>query len=111
VTVLQEPTYRILTSLASGPLHGYAIIAEARILSDGAIQLRPGTLYTALDRLCSEALISVDSEEVVNGRLRRSYRLTPRGRDVLATEAERRRAIANRALSRLRSGSTTAVVQ
>ncbi len=44
MAILQERTFLILTSLASGPLHGYAIIAEAREFSGGTIRLQPGTL-------------------------------------------------------------------
>jgi PadR family transcriptional regulator, regulatory protein PadR len=111
MTGLQEPTFLILTSLAPAPLHGYAIIAEARELSGGTVQLQAGTLYTALDRLTTEGLIEIDGEDVVNGRLRRSYRLTPQGRDVVTAEAERRRAIADRALNRLRKTATAAVAR
>ncbi|MBO0786690.1 MAG: helix-turn-helix transcriptional regulator, partial [Actinobacteria bacterium] len=56
---------------------------------------------TALDRLRSEDLIGVDREEIVDGRLRRYYRLTPDGSRRLAAEAARLRANANVALRRL----------
>ena len=49
-----------------------------REISGGRVRLRPGALYTALDRLRADELIGVDREEVVDGRLRRYYRLTPR---------------------------------
>jgi DNA-binding PadR family transcriptional regulator len=102
MTSMQEPTFVILTALAAGPRHGYAIIADATELTDGALHLQAGTLYAALDRLREQRLVEVASEEVVNGRLRRSYRLTADGRDAVVAEAERRRALASRALSRLR---------
>ena len=51
--------------------------------------LRPGTLYGALDRLAAEGLLEADREEVVNGRLRRYYRLTDAGAAVLEQEAAR----------------------
>ena len=53
----------ILTSLANGSQHGYGIITDVQEISDGRIRLRPGTLYTALDRLCADELIGVDREE------------------------------------------------
>jgi len=58
-------------------------------------------LYTALDRLRAEGLIGVHREEIVEGRLRRYYRLTPMGSDLLAAEAARLQANAKAALSRL----------
>jgi DNA-binding PadR family transcriptional regulator len=90
-TPLREPTFLILTALAREPLHGYAVIAEVTALSDGRMTLRPGTLYGALDRLGDDGLVTVDREEVVEGRLRRYYRLTDEGAAVLSAETERMR--------------------
>ena len=70
-------------------------------ISGGQVRLRPGTLYTALDRLRADELIGVDREEVVDGRLRRYYRLTPAGTKRLAAEAARLQAHATVALTRL----------
>jgi DNA-binding PadR family transcriptional regulator len=58
-------------------------------------------LYTALDRLRSDELIGVDREEIVDGRLRRYYRLTSGGAKRLAAEAARLHANATAALTRL----------
>ena len=91
----------ILTALANGSQHGYGIIADVREISGGQVRLRPGTLYTALDRLRADELIGVDREEVVDGRLRRYYRLTPAGTGRLAAEAARLHAHAAAALTRL----------
>jgi DNA-binding HxlR family transcriptional regulator len=56
--------------------------------------LRAGTLYAALDRLRADGLVTVDREEVVEGRLRRYYRLTDEGAGQLTAEVDllRRRA-------------------
>jgi DNA-binding PadR family transcriptional regulator len=86
---LHEPTFLLLTALADGPQHGYGIMADIERLSGGQVKLRAGTLYTALDRVVTEGLAEPDREEVVAGRLRRYYRLTPRGGDRLAAEVER----------------------
>jgi DNA-binding PadR family transcriptional regulator len=98
---MQEATFLILTSLASGSQHGYGIISDVQEISGGRVRLRAGTLYTALDRLRTDKLIAVDREEIVDSRLRRYYRLTPAGRDVLAAEADRLRTNAHVAISRL----------
>ena len=76
---LREPTFLILTALASGPQHGYGIMTDAAEISGGRVRLRAGTLYAALNRLAAEHLVEVDREEIVDARLRRYYRLTPRG--------------------------------
>jgi DNA-binding PadR family transcriptional regulator len=98
---MQQPTFLVLTALSSGPLHGYAILSEVDQLSGGQARLRVGTLYAALDRLAGEGLVELDSEEVVNGRLRRTYRLTGAGVDALSTEADRLRSLADQARKRL----------
>lgn len=100
---MREPTFVILSSLAEGPRHGYAIIADAATLSGGAMRIQAGTLYAALDRLRMDGLVEVSAEEVVQGRLRRSFSLTGAGETRLAAEAERRRAGANVALKRLKT--------
>ena len=103
---LQEPTFLILTALAGGPLHGYGVIQEVTRLSDGRVVLRPGTLYGALDRLTEHGHVVADREEVVDGRLRRYYRLTDEGAAIL--EAEARRLADNAAEARRRLGRRTA---
>lgn len=102
-TPLREPTFLILTALAGEPLHGYGLIAEVARLSEGRIALRPGTLYGALDRLGDAGLVAVDREEVVDGRLRRYYRLSARGNGVLVSETERMRRNVEAATARLRA--------
>ncbi|HEY1344760.1 MAG TPA: helix-turn-helix transcriptional regulator [Streptosporangiaceae bacterium] len=99
---LQEPTFLLLTALADGPQHGYGIMTDAERISGGRVKLRAGTLYAALDRVVAEGLVEADREEVVDGRLRRYYRLTPLGGDRLAAEVERLRQNAAVAAKRLK---------
>jgi DNA-binding PadR family transcriptional regulator len=101
---MQEATFLILTALAAGSQHGYGIIADVTEISGGQVLLRAGTLYTALDRLKADGLITVDREEIVDNRLRRYYRLTPEGQQRLAVEAARLHAHASAALRRLKPG-------
>ncbi|MET8147761.1 PadR family transcriptional regulator [Actinoplanes sp. NPDC049668] len=100
---MQEPTFLILTALATGPKHGYGVTQEVAELSEGTVKLRAGTLYGALDRLVEQELITVDRQEVVDGRLRRYYRLTDAGAGRLAERARRLRKQAEAAESRLRT--------
>jgi DNA-binding PadR family transcriptional regulator len=105
---MQEATFLILTALADGSQHGYGIIADVLGISGDRVRLRPGTLYSALDRLRTDELIEVDREEVADGRLRRYYRLTPTGTRLLAAEAARLQANAGAALTRLNPAAGTA---
>jgi DNA-binding PadR family transcriptional regulator len=101
---MHEATFLILTALADGSQHGYGIIGEVAEISGGRVELRAGTLYTALDRLRADGLVDVDREEIVDNRLRRYYRLTPEGGQRLAAEAARLQANARAAFSRLSPG-------
>lgn len=102
VTEMRDPTVYLLTALSGGSRHGYALITEVAELSDGRVRLRPGTLYGALDRLLADGHVAVAREEVVDGRLRRYYELTPDGAAVLAEQADRLRRLADSAAAAVR---------
>jgi PadR family transcriptional regulator len=89
MSTMREPTYFVLAGLLDGPQHGYGIIRRAAELSDGRVRLATGTLYTALDRLTAEGYVRLVSEEIVNGRSRRTYGLTDAGSAALRVEADR----------------------
>lgn len=101
---MQEPSFLILTVLATGSQHGYGIMSEVVDISAGEVRLRPGSLYAALDRLRQEGLVEVDREEVVDARLRRYYKITTAGAGRLAAEAERLRRNADSAVRGLAVG-------
>lgn len=86
---ISEPTYFVLAALLDGPRHGYDIASTAAELSDNRVKLSAGTLYGALDRLSNAGQIELDSEETVNGRLRRYYRISSSGADIVVAESER----------------------
>lgn len=105
---LQEPSFLILSALAVGPRHGYGVLKDVEDLSGGAVVLRVGTLYGALDRLAREGLVEVEREETVDSRVRRYYRLTGAGAGRLAAEATRTQTQAATALRRLRAAEAGA---
>ncbi|MER8002576.1 helix-turn-helix transcriptional regulator [Streptomyces sp. NPDC095613] len=75
----------LLAVLEPGPLHGYAIITAVQRRSGGALELRTGTIYPALNRLERLGLLS-SSWQSVGERRRRCYELTDAGRAGLAEE-------------------------
>ena len=105
---LQEPSFLILTALAAQPRHGYALLTDVAELSGGAVVLRVGTLYGALDRLAREGLIEIDRQETVDSRPRRYYRLTAAGAARLRVEATRVQRQATAAICRLDVGGAFA---
>jgi DNA-binding PadR family transcriptional regulator len=68
-----EPAILILTSLAKGPAHGYAIVKDVEELA--GVHLGPGTLYAAISRLEARSLI----EALEPQERRRPYRITGAG--------------------------------
>jgi PadR family transcriptional regulator PadR len=69
----------ILAVLATGPMHGYAIIDELKRKSGGTLTLPEGTVYPALHRLEDSGLLS-SSWSRDSGRRRRVYEVTRSGR-------------------------------
>ncbi|MGH3280774.1 MAG: PadR family transcriptional regulator [Trebonia sp.] len=68
-----EASVLVLVSLAGGPKHGYALIRDVRQFA--GVELGPGTLYGALDRLERLGLI----ESLPADERRHPYRITPPG--------------------------------
>lgn len=75
----------LLGVLRHGPAHGYAIIAALRDRSAGEFDLAEGTIYPALHRLERSGLVR-SSVQLAQGRRRRTYALTARGRAQFATQ-------------------------
>lgn len=91
-----DPALLVLTSLADGPKHGYAITTDVEEFA--GVRLGPGTLYGALARLESRGLI----EPLPADDRRRPYRLTADGSAALEHELRQMHAVTTRGLDRLR---------
>jgi DNA-binding PadR family transcriptional regulator len=92
------PATLILSSLAEGPKHGYALTKDIERFA--GTHLAPGTLYAALDRLVDGGLIEGLEAE---GR-RRPYRITGLGATILQGHLEEQRRVVNTGLRRLALG-------
>ncbi|HTX08995.1 MAG TPA: PadR family transcriptional regulator [Solirubrobacteraceae bacterium] len=91
-----DPALLVLTSLADGAKHGYAITTDVEEFA--GVRLGPGTLYGVLARLESRGLIEALPAE----DRRRPYRLTAEGSAALEHELQTLQSVANRGLDRLR---------
>ena len=80
MAIRDDANLLILTSLAGGPKHGYAMIEDIQLIT--GVRLGPGTLYGAIGRLESEGMI----EAMQSDDRRRPYQITPLGRRHLETE-------------------------
>jgi DNA-binding PadR family transcriptional regulator len=91
-----DPELLILSSLAAGAKHGWAIMSDIEAFA--GVTVGPGTLYNAITRLVEKDLI-VPLEG--DGR-QRPYKLTARGSTVLDEQLQNMRRIASIGLRRLR---------
>jgi DNA-binding PadR family transcriptional regulator len=91
-----DPNLLLLTSLASGPKHGYALLKDVEEFA--GVTLSPGTLYGAITRL--EELGLIEPLEEVDRR--RPYRITARGAQVLREVTSEMRRLADVGVTRLR---------
>jgi DNA-binding PadR family transcriptional regulator len=89
---LTPQQFYILLALTDGHLHGYAMIREIADRTDGSLRMGTGTLYTALARLETLALVEESDRRPAaaeDDERRRYYRLTAAGKAVLRAETER----------------------
>lgn len=98
-----EAVLLILLSLAERPRHGYALMKDIEILSNGRVRLSTGTLYGALRRLLEDQWIQ-RFEQADTSREKQTYRLTAAGRKQLQMELDRMRQLTRAASARLRTG-------
>ena len=75
----------LLAVLQAGAAHGYEVIAELKRQSNGEFEMPEGTVYPSLHKLEREGFLTSEWD-VVEGRRRRTYRLTAPGRAALARE-------------------------
>jgi DNA-binding PadR family transcriptional regulator len=85
----------ILSSLAEGPKHGYALTKDIEDFAD--VRIAPGTMYEALARLERQGFI----EPLASDDRRRPYKLTADGALALQVHLDAQRRIANVGLRRL----------
>ena len=75
-----------MRTIATEPLHGWAIAQRIQLLSQDVLQVNQGSLYPALQRLERQGWITADWGVSENNRKARFYRLTAPGRQRLAQE-------------------------
>ncbi len=90
---LKPDVLLILTVLAEGERHGYAILQAAEERSGGAVRLQPGALYRRLNWMLDRGMIQELDERPTQilgeDRRRRYYGVTAFGVEVAQAETER----------------------
>jgi DNA-binding PadR family transcriptional regulator len=100
---LSPATLHILLSLAGEDRHGYGIMQEVALQSEGQYKLGPGTLYDNLQKMMSQGMVEeAPSPSENDDPRRRYYRLTRFGRAVLTADVTRLESVVRRARLYLR---------
>lgn len=84
---LTEALFYILLAVRE-PNHGYGIIQEVHEMTNGRVNLGPGTLYGAINSMMSKRWIKLYSEDK-DSRKKKEYLITEVGREVFETEVKR----------------------
>jgi len=92
-----DPSLLILTSLADGPKHGYAIMTDIAAFS--GVRMEPGTLYGALARLERRGWV----RPLAAAERRRPYEITAGGLEILAEQIATMQQVAQ--VARLRTAT------
>jgi DNA-binding PadR family transcriptional regulator len=89
--MMKPAALHILLALAERDSHGYGIMQAIREQSSGEIAVQTASFYRHLGRLVDDGLVAESTSRREGDDPRRGayYRLTPRGRQVLAEEKER----------------------
>ena len=104
---LPPASFFVLFALSEGDKHGYAIMQDARRLSDGSFRMGPATLYTTIQRLLEAGWIEEVPGPAESDSRRRYYRLTDDGTAALDGELKRMESVVRKSKAmRLRQGES-----
>ena len=76
-------TLLVLSLLDKGDMYGYQMIEELSRRSNNTFQMQEGTLYPILHGLEKGKYLTSYQQQAPTGRMRKYYRLTRRGRELL----------------------------
>jgi DNA-binding PadR family transcriptional regulator len=89
---LTAPVFHLLVALSDGERHGYALMRQVAVDTNGALQLGPGTLYGCIQRMLANGLVEESDhrpDPQLDDERRRYYRITDFGARVVRAEAKR----------------------
>jgi DNA-binding PadR family transcriptional regulator len=93
---LTPAVFHILLALSRGERHGYGIMKQVEMDSQGTVKMGAGTLYGSLKRMLDAGLVEESDKRIdpeMDDQRRISYQMTGAGALALAAEIERYRHI------------------
>jgi DNA-binding PadR family transcriptional regulator len=100
---LTPAVFHILLALSNGERHGYGIMKQVEVDSQGKVTMGAGTLYGSLKRMLDAGLVKESDKRVdpeMDDERRIYYQLTGVGAKALAAELERYKRIVSLAQER-----------
>jgi DNA-binding PadR family transcriptional regulator len=88
VTNISDLEYLTLNALIPGASYGYAIRKDIAEWTEGQIEPSLATLYDVLHRLLEDGLIKRGEDKIIEGRLRRTYRITGLGKRAMTRKEQ-----------------------
>ena len=89
---LTPAVFHILLALSSGERHGYGIMKQVEVDSQGKVNMGAGTLYGSLKRMLDAGLVKERDKRIdpeMDDERRIYYQITGVGTKALAAELER----------------------
>ena len=105
---LTPAVLHILLALSTQERHGYGIMKQVEVDSQGKVKMGPGTLYGSIGRMMDAGLIKESAKRVdpeIDDERRIYYKVTSNGRAALAAELKRYRGVVAVAEGRLSYGN------
>jgi DNA-binding PadR family transcriptional regulator len=102
-SLLTPAVFHILLALSNGERHGYGIMKQVEVDSQGKVNMGPGTLYGSLKRMLDAGLVEASDKRVdpeMDDERRIYYQITGVGTQALAAELERYKRIVTLAQER-----------
>jgi DNA-binding PadR family transcriptional regulator len=93
---LTPAVLHILLALSTQERHGYGIMKQVELDSQGKVKMGPGTLYGSLGRMIDAGLIRESDRKVdpkMDDERRVYYKITGLGQKALSAELDRYRAV------------------
>ncbi|MDA0244056.1 MAG: PadR family transcriptional regulator [Chloroflexi bacterium] len=93
---LTPAVLHILLALSTQERHGYGIMKQVELDSQGKVNMGPGTLYGSLGRMIEAGLIGESDKKIdpeMDDERRVYYQITPLGQQALAAELKRYREV------------------
>jgi len=100
---LTPAVFHILLALSSGERHGYGIMKQVEVDSQGKVSMGAGTLYGSLKRMLDVGLVEESDKRVdpeMDDERRIYYQITGVGAKALAAELDRYKRIVTLAQER-----------